>query len=427
MTCPGKAAAAVIAAQLASLSATIIFSLLSACGGSAAPVSELQADGLPPAELKQCQAAADAGAACPVACPDLQPQLAWNSADAGTGKVTAVVELADEQVLFSDHGATVFLGGVPYATDPSVTAWRGAGRIPGPDGTGDWAVGISSDGALLRVNGAGLLVPASERFGLGQEKVIALAATGAGAGAAFALESGLAVSNGAVVKRYDVHPLSLAGGGGKVAWTEAGAVRRLDPATGALDGWRLAGAQAVALSASGRMIAATAQGLWAESPTASLVQLYQTPINVHGLVATGERFWFAQGQQLGYLEGNEVVRTAPAALLTDAAAPIFAAEGSGVWTLASGTPLRWSAGGQLALWQQLVLPAFSRVCAACHLPAGTAGIPLASLGDWQVKKSQIQQRVFDAVSDKPMPPANATTTLTAAEKTALLCWLGTQR
>ena len=30
---------------------------------------------------------------------------------------------------------------------------------------------------------------------------------------------------------------------------------------------RLAGAQAVALSASGRMIAATAQGLWAESPT----------------------------------------------------------------------------------------------------------------------------------------------------------------
>ena len=66
-------------------------------------------------------------------------------------------------------------------------------------------------------------------------------------------------------------------------------------------------------------------------------------------------------------------------------------------------------------------------CAACHLPAGTAGIPLASLGDWQAKKVQIQQRVFDLNSDKPMPPANATTTLSDAEKTALQCWLGTQR
>lgn len=400
--------------------------LLSACGGSAVAVAELQADGLAPAELRQCQATADAGAACPTACPDLQAQLGWNAADAGTGAVVAVVELAGEQVLFSDRGATVFLGGAPYASDPTTTAWRGAGRIPGPDGTGDWAVGISGDGALLRVDGAGLLVPIGGRFGLAQEKVVALAATG-GPGAAFALESGLAVSDGAVVRRYDVHPLSLAGGGGKVAWIEAGAVRRLDPSTGAMDGWKLAGAQAVALSASGRLIAATAHGLWAESPTASLVQLYQTPSNVHGLVATGERFWFAQGQQVGYLEGNQVVRSAPGPLLTDGAAPLFVAEGSGVWTLTAGSPRRWSAGGQLALWQQLVLPAFSRVCAACHLPAGTAGIPLASLGDWQAKKAQIQQRVFDVAADKPMPPANSATALAAADKASLLCWLGTQQ
>jgi hypothetical protein len=415
-----------VRARAAALLAAASAALLTACGGSALAVAELQADGLPPAELRQCPAVADAGAACPADCPDLKAQLGWNSADAGTGAVAALVELDGEQVLFSDHGATVFLGGVPYASDPTVTAWRGAGRIPGPDGTGDWAVGISGDGALLRVSGAGLLAPVSDRFGLAQEKVVALAATG-GPGVAFALESGLAVSDGAVVRRYDVQPRALAGGGGKVAWTETGAVRRLDPSSGAVDGWRLAGAQAVALSASGRLIAATAHGLWAESPTASLVQLYQTPSDVHGLVATGERFWFAQGQQLGYLEGNQVVRTAPGALLTDSTAPLFVAEGSGVWSLTAGQPRRWSAGGQLALWQQLVLPAFSRVCSACHLPAGTAGIPLASLGDWQAKRAQIQQRVFDAASDKPMPPANSTTTLTAGEKASLLCWLGTQQ
>jgi hypothetical protein len=394
---------------------------------------ELQASGQPPAELKQCQVAAAAGGnagatdgTCPTSCPDLQGQAAWNSADAGTGAVTAVVELPDEQVLFGDQGATVFLGGLPFANDPTVTAWRGAGRIPGPDGTGDWAVGISGDGQLLRVGGAGLLVNVSDRFGLLQEKVVAVAATG-GAGSAFALESGLAVSDGATVRRYDVHALSLAGGGGKVAWSESGAVRRFDPATGTVDQWKLAGAVSVALSTSGRLIAATSGGLWGESPTANLVQIYQTNQEVHGLVATGERFWFGQGQQVGYLEGNRLVRTAPGALLTDAAAPLFGAEGSGVWTLTAGQPRRWSAGGQLALWQQLVLPAFSRVCSACHLPAGTAGIPLSSLGEWQALKTQIHDRVLSGTSDKPMPPVNATATLTAQEKASLQCWLGTQQ
>jgi hypothetical protein len=413
----------------------LLFALLAAaCGGSVAAFSDLQANGQPPAELLQCATSAAAtgsagatGGACPNTCPNLLPQGAWNAADAGTGNVTALVELPDSQVVFGDQGAITFLGGVPYATDSSVTSWRGAGRIPGADGTGDWAVGIDASGQLRRASGAGALTAVSDRFGLLQEKVVALAGAGDGKGAVFALESGLAVSDGTTLQRYGAMPTAVAGGGGKVAWLETGAVRRLDPQTGVVDQWKLQGAVAVALSASGKLLAATPGGLWSESPTTNLVQVYQTQQQVHGLAATGERFWFAQGVQVGYLEGAAVERTRAGVTLIDSGAPLFPAEGGGVWTLTAGQPHRYSAGGQLAVWQQMVLPVFSRVCSQCHLPGGTAGVPLSSLAQWQALKTTIEDRVLNPASDKPMPPVNAAATITPQEKATLQCWLGTQQ
>ena len=403
--------------------ALFVCGALSACGKSASLPAERTLDGRAPTTLAICPAdAADAGspaAACPSVCGDLKAQ-AWNSANAAVGAVTALVELPDQTVVFGDQGATVFLGGVPASSDATNTHWQGAGALPAADGNGTWAVGVGQDGQLSRVNGSGLLERVSDRWGLLHDKVYAIAATGA-RGAAFAVAGQVAVSDGSTLQRFDVGGGQLAGGGGRLGWIEGGAVKRLDPVAGAVVKWPLSGAFAVAVSDSGRMIAATPHGLWEESATLALIQVYQTPATLHSLAASGERFWFVQDQQLGFLEGSRVERTQQA--VADAATQLFTAPGGGVWTLGGGVPARYSAGGELATWQQLVLPTFARVCASCHLPGGTAGVTLSSLDDWKGRKDAIVQRVLQGVTDKPMPPKNAVLDITPAERNLIRCWV----
>ena len=396
---------------------------LAACGKGASLPAERTLNGVAPTTLALCpDGAVDAGpggSSCPSICGDLKSQ-AWNSADAGVGPVTALVELPDQTVLFGDQGATVFLGGVPASSDATNTHWQGAGALPAADGNGTWAVGVGQDGQLSRVNGSGLLEAVSDRWGLLQDKVSAVASTGA-RGAAFAIAGQVAVSDGTTLRRFDVGGGPLAGGGGRLGWIEGGVVKRLDPSAGAVVKWPLTGAFAVAVSDSGRMIAATPHGLWEESDTLALVQVYQTPATLHALTASGERFWFVQDQQLGFLEGARAARTQQP--VAGAATQLFTAPGGGVWMLSGGVPARYSAGGELAVWQQLVLPIFARVCASCHLPGGTAGVTLASLDDWKGRKDAIVQRVLQGVTDKPMPPKNAVLDITPAERNLIRCWV----
>jgi mono/diheme cytochrome c family protein len=419
---------------------------LCACHKGAAPPDAL-GNGAPPTDLHICPPlpSGDAGPAqgsgdggdggalvCPNVCGDLQVQGNWNAADAGVGNVQAVVDLSDEQVIFSDQGATVFQGGVAATVDATTTAWSGAGPLPATDGRGLWPVGIGTDGQLSRVTGSGLLERVSDRFGLLSDDVTGIASGGSSgdggpevAGFLVATDGGvrLAISNGTSLQRYDESPSALAGGAGKIAWLEGSAVKRLDPVSGTLEEWQLPGATALAVSAGGRLVAATAHALYAEAQTVNLNEVYRTQGTLHALTASGERFWFAADQRLGYLEATAVNRTT-GAVVADGTR-LFPASGGGVWGVSSGSATRYAAGGEEVVWEQLVLPTFARVCSQCHLPGGTSGIPMASLDAWKAEKDNIVKRVLVGLPDKPMPPKGTPILPTPAELDLIRCWVGT--
>lgn len=399
---------------------------LCACANGAGPGGEALGDGRAPQTLQAC-ASPDGGSAatdggCAAACTGLSPSQGWNAQGLDLGAAQAVLEEPELQVLFGAQGATVLAGGVVVSTDASITAWRGAALLPATDGRGTWAVGIDATGKLHRVTGAGALEPVSDRFGLGADAVQAAVALG-GAWAAFALDGVLAVSDGVQLVRHAASPLGLTGAAGRAAWIEGDKVRRYDPAADRLEGWTLPGVKRLAVTAGGRLLAATDDALYGEAQTLNLNLLYRSGgPRIVALAASGERGWFSVEGRLAAVEGTAVQRTAAAVVAPDAA--LAPALGGGVWALGAAGPRRFAAGGgELAAWQQSVLPVFARVCSACHLPGGSSGIPLASFEQWQEKRALIGQRVVQGLP-KPMPPEGAATTLTPAEKELVRCWVG---
>jgi hypothetical protein len=388
-----------------------------ACQAGDANPFEALASGQAPAELRLCPGEAPDDGGCSAACGDLQATGRWSASDGAAA--AAVVELADELVVFGDRGAAVFQGGARVSGDPSVVQWAGAAALPAADGPGTWAVGIASDGQLWRVTRAGKLEAISDRFGLAREKVLGAAAAG-GRSAGFALESGLAVSDGMTVRRYDVHPSRLAAGAGALAWTEAGEVRRLEVATGALTRWRLPGARAVALAQDGRLAVLTEHELWAGPPNGELALVYRTPALLGAAVACEGRFWFLQGGALGSLAGDSVAHTAAPLGAADAA--LAPASDGGVWILSGGAAQKWTeGGGEAAAWQRLVQPAYARLCASCH-QAGEASLPLASARAWRDGADAIRARVLRGGDGGTMPPASSPQP-TGEELQQLRCWL----
>lgn len=391
------------------------------CAKGEAVPAEALASGEPPSELKLCSAPAPDAGGCRAACGDLQAVDAWPGADAGAAALEVLVELEDEQVLFTSAGVAVFQGGIAVAEVASGARWSGAAALPAADGAGTWAVGIDSDGRLWRATGAGALDAISDRFGLAGDRVLGAAAAG-GQSAGFALESGLAVSDGAVLRRYDVHPARLSGGAGALAWVEAGEVRRLEVATGALTRWRLSGAQEAAIAQDGRVAAITAHEIWAGPPGGDLALVYRTPAGLEALTGSGTRFWFLQGGELGTVEGDSVAHTAVP--VAGAGAALAPAAGGGVWTLSGGAAQKWTEGaGELAIWQAMVQPVYARVCAACH-QAGGGGLPLASLQAWRDNRAAIRARALGdgAGGGRSMPPATSPQP-TSDELHQLQCWL----
>ncbi len=392
-----------------------------ACSKAEVTRSEALASGQAPAELKLCPPQASDAGDCPAACGDLQGVGLSAGADAGSPAVQALVELPDEQVLFTASGASVYQGGVSAIDVAASVQWTGAAALPAADGTGTWAVGIDSDGQLWRVTGAGTLEAISDRFGLAKDKVLAAAAAG-GQSAGFALESGLAVSDGTALQRYDAHPTSLSGGPGALAWVESGVVNKLAVGTGALTRWPLSGASGAALAQDGTVAAITAHELWTGAPGGDITLAYRTTAALGSLTASENRFWFFQAGELGYLEGDAGAHTATAIAAADAA--LAPAVGGGVWSLSGGVPQKWTVGsGELAVWQQRVQPVFARVCASCH-GAGGGALGLASLQAWEDNRAAIRAQVLEGGDggSAAMPPA-ASTQPTADELHQLQCWL----
>jgi mono/diheme cytochrome c family protein len=349
--------------------------------------------------------AALAGAGCAPAAPLVAPlrvrPVDWNPGHADVPPVRAVADAGPYVVAFGDGAATVFSAGRVVGVDRSVPRWIAAGTIPAPDGAGTWIVGVDGDGRVRRLLGEGRLDPVSDRFGLGGEYVLGVVSLG-GAGAAFRLSREIAVADGKDVVRYATGPLAaLAGGGGRAALV-GDPLRVLGAATQRVGAFDLPDRPAyVTVTAQGKLFAATADAIWGEDDRGDLRLRFQSGgLRLHGLAAAGERVWFADGAELGVIEGGRVRETRGAKI--SGAAELSASPSGDVWTLTGGSLARWAvADGDAPDWDADVAPIFRRACAACHLPGGAAQLDLGSKEAWDRHRVEIRQRVL---VDRTMPP-----------------------
>jgi mono/diheme cytochrome c family protein len=360
----------------------------------------------------------------------------WNPSHADVGHVAAVAELGDEVDVFSDAGLFVFVSGSLVGSDASVKRWRGAATIPASGGAGRWVVGFDDAGNVWRVKDRSHLEAVTDRFALPKKTV--LSAFGGGSGAApvagFLLDDQLALADGKLVRFVPAHARSAAGGGTVVALREDDRLTKLalDLKTAAV--YRLPAASELAVDAQGHLYAAREDSVYAEQGK-DLVLVYRASSGkIHGLAASGDRVWLAEGDTLATIDassgGGQRVATV-AAPPVGAAARLFGSPSGDVWVLDGGRLSRYSVGhapgpaatapSDDAAWQATVRPVFLRVCASCHGPNGSSGVDLSSAAAWRSSRAEIKKRVVDA---KSMPPVDAPHPLTEADRSALAGWLG---
>lgn len=70
-----------------------------------------------------------------------------------------------------------------------------------------------------------------------------------------------------------------------------------------------------------------------------------------------------------------------------------------------------------AMWRANILPVYTRSCAQCHRPGGSAGIDLSTYDAWNARRALIRHRVID-VRDMPQPGSP----LSDADRAAIDAW-----
>lgn len=332
------------------------------------------------------------------ASPLVVHEVAWNPQHVDVGRVDAVVEQGDLLVLFGDKGALVLAGGALVAVDPSVTAWRGAGTMPAPDGAGTWIVGVDGKGTLHRLKARSTLEPVSARFGLAGVPVRGLATTNHTH--AFLLDGAFAVRQGAEVVRFDGPWRALAGGGDVLSALFDGGVR----VAGASDHtFAVEGARLLAVDGRGHTFVATDRALYGEDGAA--LRLRYVGERIDALAAVADGVWAADGPTLVRLDAAGLSRGGT----VSPGARLVAAPGGDVWVLGGASPVRLSTGREA--WPSAV---YARVCAKCHGPNGSAGVDLSSEAAWKARRAAVRKRVIEA---QDMPPAG--TPLSAEDKAAI--------
>jgi len=345
--------------------------------------------------------------------------IEWNPSHADVGKVQAVADSGDDVVVFSDLGATVMVSGAVVAVDRSITRWASASTMPAPDGSGTWIVGIDADGTVRRVRARSTLEPVSERFGLTKARVREVAPLGAGF-IAFALDTQIAIADSTSVLRYELTGFrTFVGGGGRGVALFDDAMRVMDPAHQHDAIYRLEGARHVAIDESGRLFAATTHALYAEDDRGRLALRYLADgVEITGLVASGKRVWFAEGSELGVIEGDRIEASKAASIPKNAR--LHPSNSGDVWTVASGTLARHSR--EVAAsdpWTRDIAPVFARACSKCHQKNGPAGVDLSTRAAWEKKRSDIKVRVLE---ERSMPPKGAV--LEEADRKIIETWIG---
>jgi len=184
--------------------------------------------------------------------------------------------------------------------------------------------------------------------------------------------------------------------------------------------FRLAGVTGVALGAGGRLYATTPRALYASTERGDLTLIYDAGADtLHGLVASGDAVWFADGAELGVVDGRRIAETRGAHVAPDAA---LASSPSGdVWVLGSGVLQRFARevpeSAQNLAWSTTLAPIFARSCASCHQPGGVSGTDLSTAEAWQSERSAIHDRV---VATRTMPPQGHA--LPDADRAAIGAW-----
>ena len=354
----------------------------------------------------------------------------WNPGHAPIEGVRAVADAGGDVVAFADGAATVLSGGKVVAVDRSVPRWVSAGTLPAADGSGTWIVGVDGDGRVRRLFGKSSLELVSDRFGLGADHVVGVASLG-GAVSGFRLQDEIAVADGAGVTRYATGPLaSFTGGGGRAVLSgdplrlfevegkrvSAFAVPDLSSAAGP------GRAAFVAVSSAGKLFVATPEVIWGEDERGDLRVRFEAPgMTIHGLAAAGDRIWFAEGAELGVVEGGRVLETQGARV--SPAATLSGSPSGDVWTLTGGALARYAVAAD-ADWDELVSPVFHRVCEGCHRPGGEAGVVLATREAWEKRRPLIQRRVL---VDWDMPCRRGERPQRGVDRAAIRAWVERRR
>ena len=128
-------------------------------------------------------------------------------------------------------------------------------------------------------------------------------------------------------------------------------------------------------------------------------------MTIHGLAAAGDRVWFADGPELGVVEGGRVRETKGAKV--SPAAELSGSPSGDVWTLTGGALARYAVATTGPSWDETVAPVFHRVCEKCHHPGGGTGVTLSSEEAWEKKRARLRQRVLvDRDHAAGRPPAH---------------------
>jgi mono/diheme cytochrome c family protein len=345
--------------------------------------------------------------------------VVWNATESPLGKVRAVADAGGIVTVFGDAATRVLSSGAVVATDPSAYDWVSAGTIRSADGEGQWIVGIDYQGRLHYIRGLTALDDVSARYGLEGRAVHGVAMLDADR-VGFLLDGEIAVADRGRVTRYATNPWrALAGGGGSGVGVAEGMLLLFDASTLATRAYALPGVTGAALGPDGRLYAATARALYATTPAGDLSLLYDAERStIHGLVASGSRLWFADGTELGVIDGNSVSETKGVRIPVDAT---LAPSPSGdVWVLAAGSLQRFTQPAPdqpPILWSTTLEPIFARVCSSCHQPGGAAGVDLSTAAAWDTERANIRDRVLVS---KTMPPEGHP--LAAADRAAIGAW-----
>jgi hypothetical protein len=391
-----------------------------AAKGAQAPTLALVA-GL--AGLAGCGAAPHTRAAPGVVAPLSLRAVAWNPAQAQVGRVRAVADAGSVVAVFGDAGATVFASGSVVATDHTVTDWVEGDTIRGADGTPRWIVGIDAKGHVYYLRGLSSFEDVSARYGLDGERALAAVMLDSGH-VGFLLDREVAIADGRRSAHYG-YPggtpwMSLAGGGGWGAGVSRDTLTLFDALQLATRTYTLPGVTRAALGADGRLYAATSRAVYASGPEGDLALVYDADGDtIHGLVAAGDRIWFADGAELGLVEDDRVSETSGAHVAFDA--KLAPSPSGDVWVLGSGGLQRLArADPEPALattWSSTLAPIFARDCATCHLPNGVSGTDLSTAGAWQAERAAIDERV---VVRRSMPPEGHP--IPDADREAIRAW-----